>query len=210
MLTHTELLEAELKWLEKVIKVRIEYPKEDLRGFDILKIAPDKNKFGPITDAGDYNLIPAAIENTSSKYGTLAAGMSFEERLLLILALHHHLNPGFIEMQLSKHAFKSLIEKDPTIYHSAGLSLRDDFGILPTGRFYIYLMGGRNLSLTSEILIKIHKKELSPIRLGLVGIVNDGITERLYSGRLVMLEADIYELITNQSYKEIATIVENS
>src|SRR5690349_12813024 len=126
------LLLMDLEWLERVIKVRLEYPKVDIENFSFA------NTNGHSTfsnrEKDEYEL---AMNDTSlyenSSYKNLVCDLPMEERLLLILALSTHLETGFIDRIINKPHYTEILDKSPNFYFISGLVSKSSYGLLPTG-----------------------------------------------------------------------------
>ncbi|MBE0638628.1 MAG: ATP-binding protein [Bacteroidales bacterium] len=128
--TNADDLEMELRWFAEVLDARMQflYGKES-RIATIAEIQPPA--FNP-----EYSLYASFI----SYYN-----LTFEERLLLVLALTPHLRPQLLDI------FWAVNEKTGRGFTEiGGIKGRQHGGFLPTGETVMFLLGGNDLEKRSE------------------------------------------------------------
>src|SRR6478735_6461149 len=130
------LLKKELDWLERVIKVRLEFPKADIENFSIESVASIHSH--GISAKTEYDLsLPHFDFYQGVPYYDLVKDFDVKERLLLILALSTHIETGFIDRIINQPHYTDLLDKSPNFYYISGLVSKSNYGFIPTGRFWI-------------------------------------------------------------------------
>jgi hypothetical protein len=196
----THVFQRELNWLEEVIKLRIVFPEADPVHFDLEKFLsefPNRSKIA--TEIKDrFNTSPPLLDAEENYvYSEIIKKCEFEERLLLILALSIHLEPGFINRILEQYHYSELIKKTSGFWSISGILADERFGILPTGRFWIYLLAGTDLKRRIALLSKLGKGSIHLITSGLVDIAASEETEPCYGGFLKIDQSVLNSLFSD-------------
>jgi AAA+ superfamily predicted ATPase len=125
-------IENELEWFQKLIL---------LRG----KITFEQS----LPEEELTKLEPPSIEHLDSSYARLIAkyNMSFDERLLLILALIPHIKPSLLDLLHMKNELY-----DIPFTEFGGIRNDRHKGYLPTGETAIFLLAGNNMQKRFELL----------------------------------------------------------
>jgi len=196
----SHILQRELNWLEGIIKLRIVFPEADPVHFDLERFLvefPNRNKVA--TEIKDrFNTSPPLLDaNDNYVYSGIIKKCEFEERLLLILALSVHLEPGFINRITEQYHYSEIIRKTSGFWSISGILSDERFGILPTGRFWIYLLAGTDLKKRIALLSKLSKGKIHVIASGIVDITASEETEPSYGGLLKIDQAVLNNLFSD-------------
>ncbi|HSZ25148.1 MAG TPA: hypothetical protein VK766_05495 [Cytophagaceae bacterium] len=195
------LFEEELKWLEKVIRTRKSFGSTfDMRNFTIeafKAVYDSKNEYIkldiPEKEKKKFDVTMPALD-LNNHYHRLVEHYSWAERLLLILSIANDLRPFY---------FNSIISDAKSYYgyssynfeEKAGLVERNDFGIVPTAQFFIYLIAGEELAIRLELIKAIAEESLLPIKNKLVEISEGSFHQPIYSGMFWMNKQNFINII---------------
>lgn len=196
----SQIFQRELNWLEEIVKLRIAFPEADPVHFDLerfLSEFPNRNKIA--TEIKDrFNTNPPLLETEENYvYTGIIKKCDFEERLLLILALSVHLEPGFINRITEQYHYSEIIRKTSGFWSISGILSDERFGILPTGRFWIYLLTGTDLNRRITLLSKLSKSSIHLIASGIVDITASEEIEPSYGGFLKIDQSVLNSLFSD-------------
>lgn len=123
---HAAILEAELLWLYEVITTRIALYFEHETSYTSIRDIP-------LPDIEEHNTPYASFVKDNA--------LSFEERLVLILALTPHIKPELLDILSSKNK-----DYDRRFSEFGGLFLEGHTGLIPTAATAMFLLAGDNLA----------------------------------------------------------------
>lgn len=129
-----EFLNRELNWLQSLIEARLKlYFTPDDAPVDKLRNVPAPQ---PETGRGEYERF------------LLQQGVSFEERLALILAVAPHIRPNALDLFFTRN---STFDRPFTEF--GGLSRGESPGFVPTGETLLFLLAGDDLARRFDVQI---------------------------------------------------------
>lgn len=133
------------------------------------------------------------LRDDTSTYATFIneGNFSREERLLIVLALANHVNPGMLDRNL-KQRMGSAFGKYPELGGVEGENFK---GLIPTGLTWLALATGNDLLRRIDLLKK--ATSMSVIVNEIVGIKDSSISEPFLSGA-IELNIDLLRLFINQ------------
>jgi|ERR1041385_3232595 hypothetical protein len=161
---NADFISKELNWLKLIIyKRRKQLFSSEEPGFDL----PEPQ--------------PANVNNSIYCEFLSLNKFSRYERLLLILALSLHIEPGFLDILTPN-------DMAPLSYtHLFGQMSKGYKGIVPTGQTFLFLAAGKNKRLRFEVQSLLVKDHLFA-RQQILGILPSLEGEPIYSGKIIMSE----------------------
>ena len=121
-------LDREFNWLSEVIRLRMS-----------TLITPDQ----PIAaQRSIYELQPPDFSTDNSTYALFARQMSFEERIVVALALAPHLRPNLLDVFFARNG-----QYDRVYTEFGGLKGKKFSGFLPTGETAIFILSGYDIAM---------------------------------------------------------------
>lgn len=121
-------LDREFNWLLEVIRLRMS-----------TLIMPDQPM--PV-QRSIYELQPPDFSTDTSTYALFARQMSFEERIVLALALAPHLRPNLLDVFFARNA-----QYDRVFTEFGGLKGKKFSGFLPTGETAVFILAGYDIGM---------------------------------------------------------------
>jgi len=163
ILSNAETIEQELEWFQELILLRGKITFE--------QSVPDEDL--------DKLSIPS-VENHDSQYARVIKkyNMSFQERLVFILALIPHIKPSLLDLLYMKNELY-----DIPFTEFGGIKNDKHKGYLPTGETAIFLLAGYKLQKRFELL-QLFNKEHFFQRDGILTLENTSPNEPLLYGQL--------------------------
>jgi hypothetical protein len=179
----SEDLISEFKWLNDLISIRL---RSDHRLSESLTLI----------DGNLYNIIPPDLINSTSNFALFIKQneLSFEERVLLILAVAPHLKPEFLDLYINPTYSLQLYTPAEFLNSLIGTRGQAYKGLLPTGLTYLYILAGGDIKeriRLQNILSTIAKPNLQKA----VVIQPHNLGEPAFSGRIFIVE-EYLELFT--------------
>jgi hypothetical protein len=179
---NTENLKKDLNWLNSVIDRRFAYTfKENFTAMP----SYNTEKYKDVLD-----IAPPDLEIRNSTYADFIDQnkLSFENRLLLILSLVHHIYPGFLDKKfnaLDENFFlKEKIEKTFTKLHELGGIKTENFrGFIPTGLTWLFLLNGYDVANRIKALTELNETNIL-IKENIISFSNTKEYEPVLSGAI--------------------------
>jgi hypothetical protein len=179
MTNNVHSLEAELEWFGAVLETRIQlYFGQECQYSDIAEIKP-----------------PVISNNSAYGKVVMENDMTFNERIILLLALIPHLRPQVLDM-----LFIHNKNFDRPFTEFGGWKGTTHSGFLPTGQTAAFIVAGTDLIKRFEVTRMLEKDHFFAVK-NMLKLENNGDHEPFLSGKLVITAEYLYKCTTGETHK---------
>jgi len=198
MPNYINILQSELKWLELMFIIRMYDSSVVLSEYTSKEITENYNDLLASQNIEYTEAFPPKPEPTISMYSNLIVtnSLSFDERLLLALAIAPHLQPDFLFTMFHRQLpqGKSLYK----INETGGIQGENYRGIIPTGLTFLYIAAGNNFFKRLQTLQLLMAKNSILFTQNIIDLPINTQNDPVASTPITIHQAYLQVLVTNE------------